>query len=99
MHVTSSRLRRRTRSERGASLVEYALMLALVAVICVGAVAFLGTSSGSKLKQGAGGGSATDAATTTTVGLGCASVHPDGYATGPGYHTNCYSPTFGPYNV
>jgi pilus assembly protein Flp/PilA len=46
-----------TRSENGASLVEYALLLALIAVVCVGAVAFFGTEltenlsrSGSKLQ-------------------------------------------------
>lgn len=29
-------------SERGASLVEYALLVALIAVVCIGAVSFLG---------------------------------------------------------
>jgi pilus assembly protein Flp/PilA len=32
----------RTRSERGASLVEYALLLALIAVVCIVAVTALG---------------------------------------------------------
>lgn len=35
-------LRARVDSERGASLVEYALLVALIAVVCVGAVTFLG---------------------------------------------------------
>ncbi len=35
-------LKARVRSERGASLVEYALLVALIAVVCVGAVTFLG---------------------------------------------------------
>jgi len=30
------------RDERGASLIEYALLLALIALVCVGAVAVLG---------------------------------------------------------
>ena len=32
------------RSERGASLVEYALLLAFIAVVCIAAVALFGTS-------------------------------------------------------
>lgn len=32
------------RSEEGASLVEYGLLVALIAVICVGAVSVLGTN-------------------------------------------------------
>lgn len=31
--------------ERGASLVEYALLLALIAVVCVGAISVLGNST------------------------------------------------------
>jgi pilus assembly protein Flp/PilA len=34
--------------ERGASLVEYALLVALIAVVCIAAVTFLGTSADSK---------------------------------------------------
>ena len=38
----------RLRDERGASLVEYALMLALIAMVCIAAVTALGsTTSGS----------------------------------------------------
>lgn len=36
------------RSERGASLVEYALLVALIAVVCIVAVTFLGKSASSK---------------------------------------------------
>ena len=36
--------------ERGASLVEYALLLALIAVVCIIAVTALGRSASSKLK-------------------------------------------------
>ncbi len=32
------------RDEEGASLVEYGLLLALIAVVCIGAVTILGTS-------------------------------------------------------
>ena len=35
-------------NERGASLVEYALLVALIAVVCIVAVSFLGTSAKSK---------------------------------------------------
>ena len=35
-------LRTKTDTERGASLVEYALLLALIAVICIVALQFLG---------------------------------------------------------
>ena len=40
--------------ERGASLVEYALLLALIAVVCIIAVTALGRSASSKLNQVAG---------------------------------------------
>jgi pilus assembly protein Flp/PilA len=33
-----------TRDDRGASLVEYVLLVALIAIVCFAAVAFLGTS-------------------------------------------------------
>ena len=34
--------------ERGASLVEYALLIALIAVVCIVAIQFLGTSASTK---------------------------------------------------
>jgi pilus assembly protein Flp/PilA len=37
----------RTRSDRGASLVEYALLIVLIAVVCAVAVGFLGNSASS----------------------------------------------------
>lgn len=43
--------------ERGASLVEYALLVALIAVVCIGAVVFIGSSSSEKLDSA---GSAID---------------------------------------
>jgi pilus assembly protein Flp/PilA len=47
-------------SERGASLVEYSLLVALLAVVCIGAVRNLGESitenlDASRLTLGAGG--------------------------------------------
>jgi pilus assembly protein Flp/PilA len=50
-----------TRSERGASLVEYALLVALIAVACIVAVQFFGTSLDDKYSSI---GSAVDAAPT-----------------------------------
>ena len=38
-------------SERGASLVEYALLVALIAVVCIIAVTFLGKSASSKFSS------------------------------------------------
>ena len=39
------------RDERGASLVEYALLVALIAVVCIVAIQFLGSSASSKLSK------------------------------------------------
>ena len=39
------------RPERGAALVEYALLLALVAIFCVVALTFIGGRSASKFSQ------------------------------------------------
>lgn len=39
------------RDERGASLVEYALLVALIAVVCVVALRFLGGTTNSKLDE------------------------------------------------
>lgn len=44
-----------TRDDKGASLVEYALLLALIAVICIGAVTFLGGSTSTAINNGAEG--------------------------------------------
>jgi pilus assembly protein Flp/PilA len=38
----------RAQDERGATAVEYALMVALIAVVIIGAVAFIGTSANDK---------------------------------------------------
>ena len=39
------------KSERGASLVEYALLVALIAVVCIVAIGFLGGQADSKFDQ------------------------------------------------
>ncbi len=39
------------RSERGASLVEYALLVALIAVVCIVAIQFIGNSASNKLSR------------------------------------------------
>ena len=39
------------KTERGASLVEYALLVALIAVVCIAAVSFIGSSANSKFSQ------------------------------------------------
>jgi pilus assembly protein Flp/PilA len=41
----------RCKSERGASLVEYALLVALIAVVCIVAITFLGNSASTKFSQ------------------------------------------------
>ena len=38
-------------SDRGASLVEYALLVALIAVVCIAAISFLGGAASSKLSS------------------------------------------------
>jgi pilus assembly protein Flp/PilA len=42
---------RSTRSEDGASLVEYALLLALIAVVCIAAVTFFGGELGDSFSR------------------------------------------------
>jgi len=38
-------------TDRGASLVEYALLVALIAVVCIAAISFLGKSAASKFSS------------------------------------------------
>ena len=47
--------RKLVRDEEGASLAEYGLLLALIAVLCVGAIAILGTKVSSMFSTAAGG--------------------------------------------
>jgi pilus assembly protein Flp/PilA len=44
----SAWLQARCKTDRGASLVEYALLVALIAVVCILAITFLGDSANSK---------------------------------------------------
>ena len=55
----SAWLQAKTNSDRGASLVEYALLVALIAVVCIAALQFLGDSASSSLSRT---GSAIDGA-------------------------------------
>jgi len=53
-HMKTKKVRRGLRGERGASLVEYALLLALIAVVCFSAVSFFGGSTGGGFNKSAG---------------------------------------------
>jgi pilus assembly protein Flp/PilA len=46
-----TRLHHDDRDDRGASLVEYALLVALIAVVCILAIAFLGTNASAKFSN------------------------------------------------
>jgi pilus assembly protein Flp/PilA len=50
-HVPSYIRARFGRSERGAALVEYALLLALIAVVCIVALSTLGDEASSKFDE------------------------------------------------
>ena len=47
----SAWLQTHVKSERGASLVEYALLVALIAVVCIGAVTFLGREAADSFSE------------------------------------------------
>ena len=44
-------IRARVDDDRGASLVEYALLVALIAVVCIAAVTLLGNNASSKFES------------------------------------------------
>ena len=44
-------LKAQAKTERGASRVEYALLVALIAVVCIAAVSFIGSSAKSKFSE------------------------------------------------
>ena len=44
-------MRARVEDERGASLVEYALLVALIAVVCIAAVTLLGKNASNKFSS------------------------------------------------
>lgn len=47
----SAWIQARTSTDRGASLVEYALLVALIAVVCIIAITFLGRSASEKFSE------------------------------------------------
>lgn len=47
-HAIAAFIANRTVRDRGASLVEYALLIALIAAVCIIAVTFLGTTASSE---------------------------------------------------
>jgi pilus assembly protein Flp/PilA len=49
--VLSAWLQARCHTDRGASLVEYALLVALIAVVCILAVTFIGQAASSKFSS------------------------------------------------
>jgi len=49
--VVSGMNAKRFSGDDGATMVEYALMVALIAVICIAAVTLIGTNSNSKFSQ------------------------------------------------
>jgi pilus assembly protein Flp/PilA len=51
LDFVSAYVRSRFADQRGASLVEYALLLALIAIVCVAAVTLLGTQSAGSYSQ------------------------------------------------
>jgi pilus assembly protein Flp/PilA len=91
------------KKEKGQGLVEYALILVLVAIVVIAALMVLGpiigdvfTDVNSSLSSVGTGDTSEDDA---PLSLGCPDIHADGYATGPGYGWDCYSPTYGAYNM
>jgi pilus assembly protein Flp/PilA len=49
--ATTQRAKRRNRSEEGASIVEYALLVALIAIVCIVSLTFFGSSVGSRFSK------------------------------------------------
>ena len=96
MHISHARTdparQPRNRGERGASLVEYALLVALIAIVCIGSVTMLGGNTSGTLDKGAKGIEPVE----VTPPAGCPSPsRPNAHATGPGYPFPCYDPDAG----
>lgn len=53
IHTFRTAVLRFAREEEGATLVEYVLLVALIAVVCVGAVTLLGSNTNAKLNSAA----------------------------------------------
>ena len=49
--VVRTIIRRHITDERGASLVEYALLFALILLVCIGAITALGTTTGDSMSR------------------------------------------------
>jgi len=89
------------KNEKGQGLVEYALILVLVAIVVIAALMILGPIIGnvfSKINSSMSGVGGSGGSAVVAAPSGCQVKHADGYATGPGYPTACYSPTAGGYN-
>ena len=81
--IERTRRKGRASDERGASLVEYALLVALIAVVCIGAVTFLCRSGIDKM-QGAGEG-VSGSGDTTCIESGGSHYYVDENGMGSGY--------------
>jgi pilus assembly protein Flp/PilA len=68
----------RRASDRGASLVEYALLVALIAVVCIGAVTYLGKEASNNHQEaadGLGGEEGDDPGCAAYAGQGYVGLH------------------------
>lgn len=93
----------RKKNQKGQGLVEYALILVLVAIVVIAVLVFLGPIIGNMFGKvnsslsGVGGGSGEAAAVVAPAG-GCEVKHADGYATALGDpNGQCYSPSASPH--
>ena len=95
---------RRHSDERGAGFVEYALLVALIAIVALAAVTFLGRGGDDTPKSGGAStrsGSVEETTTTAApvTAAACKSIYPDGEAGGVGSTFDCISPTVGGYDL
>lgn len=91
------RLTRRAH-DRGASLVEYALLVALIAVVCIGAVTFLGGGTSGTLDEagnGIGDGAASGCPAGSHRGNGGWFDGPGAYVDGPEDTASCFDDVTG----
>ena len=68
LRMPSTSARRRARGERGAGLVEYAMLMALIAVVVFSAVSFFGSSAGAGFGHSK---NCIEAAYDNTLGSSC----------------------------
>jgi pilus assembly protein Flp/PilA len=93
---------KRNKKESGQGLVEYALILVLVAIVVIAVLMLLGPIIGnvfSTINSSLSGATSGSGGAVAAPGIGCSDIHADGYATGAGYGWDCYSPTAGAYNI